>query len=88
MAALIGLLPARGTWRLGNAWRWLRDPARRAARRRVLRAPWRWYLIVALKLVPGVWPWPLRLVLRAGGEVIVREFMTLVIFDEIFVQRC
>lgn len=81
-------MPARGTWRLGNAGRWLRDPVRRAARRRVLRAPWRWYLAVTLKLIPGLWPWPVRLALRAGGEVTVREFMTLVIFDEIFVERC
>lgn len=81
-------MPARGTWRLGNVRRWLRDPARRAARRRVLRAPWRWYLAVVLKLVPGLWPWPVRLVLRAGGEIAVSQFMTLVIFDEIFIQRC
>lgn len=41
-----------------------------------------------MKLVPGLWPWPVRLALRSGGEVAVREFMTLVIFDEIFVERC
>jgi FkbM family methyltransferase len=60
----------------------------RAEHRRVLVAPWKFWAALALKLVPGAWPWPIDLELRQGGRFAVREFMTLYIYTEIFVHRC
>jgi FkbM family methyltransferase len=52
-----------------------------------LRSPWKFYAAMALKLIPGLYPGPIRLNLRDGKCFYVKTFMTLYIFVEIFIER-
>jgi len=52
-----------------------------------LRSPLRFYAAMALKLIPGLYPAPIKLNLRDGKVFYVNTFMTLYIFVEIFVER-
>lgn len=54
---------------------------------RVLQTPWRFYFAVAVKLVPGLWRWPITLQLKTGAKIRVDEFMTLCIYHELFVEE-
>ena len=71
---------------------WIRthafDAKARAGNRRVLSRPWRYYAALAAKFLPGIYRAPIDLVLRDGGRLRVREFMSLYIYKEIFVDRC
>ena len=46
------------------------------------------YLALALKLIPGLHSAPLSLHLKGGEQLRIREFWSLFVFDEIFLQRC
>lgn len=48
----------------------------------------RFYSALLLKLLPGLSKRPIELRFRAGGCFLVHEFMTLYIYDEIFVGKC
>lgn len=61
------------------------DFARHAA---ILKSPYRFYVAMLLKLIPGLFRRPLRFALREGGEFGVAEFMTLYIYKEVFADRC
>src|SRR5882672_4425508 len=52
-----------------------------------LRSPLSFYAAMALKLIPGLYPAPIKLNLRDGKFFYVNTFMTLYIFVEIFVER-
>jgi FkbM family methyltransferase len=73
------------------ALRWLMrrvsDGAFRAALRTNLVSPWRFYQIAMLKLIPGLSPGTKELRLRDGKSILIPQFMSLYIFDEIFIQR-
>lgn len=48
----------------------------------------RFYSALLLKLVPGLSKRPIELRLKEGGRFLVYEFMTLYIYNEIFVGKC
>lgn len=54
----------------------------------VLQAPMQYYLGLLRKLVPGLHRNAIRLQLKDGHSIPVREFMTLYAYNEIFVDRC
>jgi FkbM family methyltransferase len=56
--------------------------------RQVMAHPLRFYAVLALKLLPGLSKGPVDLRLRDGKTLRVREFWTLFLFDEIFVENC
>ena len=51
----------------------------------VLVSRFRFYAAMLLKLVPGLSKRPIELELKEGGRFLVYEFMTLYIYNEIFV---
>jgi FkbM family methyltransferase len=55
---------------------------------RVLANPFKFYLILLMKLLPGLHSAPLDMRLKDGKVLRIREFWALFLFDEIFVQRC
>lgn len=75
-------------WRLRWAARQILDPASHRRHRRALATPWRFWLALLLKLVPGLWRRPVTLRLRDGGAFAVHDFMTLFIYHEVFVDGC
>lgn len=56
--------------------------------RAVLKSPWKFYYFILLKLIPGLHKQAVDLTLLSGGVIRVREFMTLYIYKEIFIDRC
>ena len=54
----------------------------------VLAQPLTFYSTLAMKLVPRIHLAPMRLRLKDGKTLIIREFWALFLFDEIFVQNC
>jgi len=76
------------SWRLAWTLAEISDSSNIAKHRRALRSPWKFWAALFLKFVPFVWPFPIQLRLRRGGVVTVREFMTLFIYKEIFVDGC
>jgi len=54
----------------------------------ILAHPLRFYALLALKLLPGLSNGPFDLRLKDGKTLRVREFWTLFLFDEIFVENC
>jgi FkbM family methyltransferase len=76
------------SWRLAWAVSEVTRPSNFVRHHRALRGSWKYWLALALKFVPHVWPFPIRLQLREGGAFVVRKFMTLFIYEEIFVDRC
>lgn len=77
-----------GSWRLRWAASEVAHPSNFVKHHRALRASWKYWLALGLKFVPHVWPFPIHLHLRDGGAFVVRRFMTLFIYQEIFVDRC
>jgi FkbM family methyltransferase len=55
--------------------------------RHTLASPWRFYLIAAMKLLSGPSGRPMELRLHDGKTVLIPQFMSLYIFDEIFIRR-
>jgi len=54
----------------------------------ILAHPLRFYAVLALKLMPGWSKGPVDIRLKDGKTIRVREFWTLFLFDEIFVENC
>jgi len=59
-----------------------------SAHKAVLKSPWVFYLGILLKLLPGLYRKPLNLDLKNGGSIRIKEFMSLYIYKEIFVDGC
>ena len=76
------------SWRLRWADDELSDAGNFGRHSRALDASWKYWMALAAKLVPHLWPMPIRLRLQQGGVIEVRDFMTLYIYKEIFVDRC
>lgn len=56
--------------------------------RATLTNPWEFYRLLLLKLVPRLYSRKGVLVLRDGKRVVVDDFMTLFVYNEIFVDKC
>jgi len=56
--------------------------------RKTLTNPWRFYLIVFLKIIPKLYTRPLNLNLRNGSHIVIRDFMSMYIYHEIFIIGC
>lgn len=54
----------------------------------VLPHPFRFFWILMIKVAPWSSKQPVRLKLRDGKVLLVREFWSLFLFDEIFVEKC
>jgi len=54
----------------------------------IIASPLKFYLVMALKLLPGLSKGPFDLRFKDGKTLRVREFWALFLFDEIFVQNC
>jgi FkbM family methyltransferase len=76
------------SWRLRWAIAEISDTSNFAKHSQALHSSWKFWVALVLKLVPGVWPFTIQLRLRQGGVVAVKEFMTLYIYKEIFVDGC
>ena len=75
-------------WRLKWVLKWLLNRKRRIALNEVLQSPGLFWKAMFLKLIPGLHKRPVKLALKDGGVFQVRQFMTLYIFSEIFLDRC
>jgi len=76
-----------GSWRLSWCIKQLRlSQFRRHSK--ALKNPWHFYIAMALKLIPRTYPRRCLLQLVDGSRICVEEFMTLFIYEEIFVDRC
>ncbi len=76
------------SWRLSWVYSQISDRASLPKYRRALHSPWKFWVAILFKLVPGLWPFDINLRLKQGGIVTVREFMTLFVLNEIFVEGC
>jgi FkbM family methyltransferase len=55
--------------------------------KQILYTPLKYRLALLLKLIPRLWTAPIKLRLKNGGIFYVKDFMTLYIFKEIFVDH-
>ena len=76
------------SWRLSWVIKELSDFSNFAKHKKVLESPWKFYFGLIVKFVPGIFCFPITLKLIGGGEFEVKEFMTLYIYKEIFVDKC
>lgn len=77
-----------GTWKFRWAVSEMTSLLQMHKHRQILRSPWKFYFSLLVKLIPGIWPFNIHLVLKGGGVIIVNKFMTLFIYREIFVDGC
>lgn len=64
------------------------NPAYYRRLRRIVADPLKFLAVMVLKLIPGLSSRPFDLRLKDGNIIRVREFWTLFLFDEIFVENC
>jgi len=76
------------SWRLKWALHQFVDLGGYRKHSQVLESPVQFYLAVLRKLIPGISAEAIMLALKDGHVIPVREFMTLYIYKEIFVDRC
>lgn len=76
------------SWRLNWALRQLADLRGYQKQSRTLQSPAQFYFAMLKKLIPGLFPAEIMLRLKGGNAIPVREFMTLYIYKEIFVDHC
>lgn len=55
--------------------------------RLILHSSWKYWFALIVKFFPGVYTKAISLKLRDGGTFVVKDFMTLYIYNEIFVER-
>lgn len=53
----------------------------------ILHSSWKYWFTLILKFFPSIYKGPIYLKLKEGGSFIVKDFMTLYIFNEIFVEK-
>lgn len=75
-------------WRVKWAFGQLRDREAFPRYSQELSSPSIYWVALFLKLIPVPWRRPITFRLRRGGQFLVREFMSLYIFREIFVDGC
>ena len=76
------------SWRLSCARAWVLNTENRRMQRRLLLNPSAYFAAVAAKLIPRVYTGPVEIRLKHGGSFQVRDFMTINIYQEIFVDKC
>ena len=76
-----------GTWRLRWSLAQL-TPSEIIRHRGILKTPWRFYWILLVKLFPHFWRRALVMEPWDGKQIPVHEFMTLMVYKEIFVDHC
>lgn len=54
----------------------------------VLKSPWNFYIALILKFIPGIHKKPIYFEFRNGGRIKISEFMSIYIYNEIFVDGC
>jgi FkbM family methyltransferase len=59
-----------------------------AAHKALLKSPWAFYCALFAKLIPDVYNAPIKLTLKNGYVVSIREFMNLYFYKEIFIDGC
>ena len=59
-----------------------------AAHRAVMKSPWKFYLALFAKLVPGLYESPVTFELLDGKVIGIVDFMSIYIYKEIFVDGC
>lgn len=77
-----------GLWNVGWMLKELSDPATLGRHGEALTSPWKFYWGLFAQSLPRPWQPPLTLALKAGGQFVVNNFMTLYIYKEIFVDHC
>ncbi|MCK4622628.1 MAG: FkbM family methyltransferase [Desulfuromonadales bacterium] len=75
-------------WRLKWAVRKLSSIQNFKKQRSLLLNPFAYYAAIFLKFVPGVYKRTIEFKLKSGTSFFVREFMTIYIYQEIFVDKC
>jgi FkbM family methyltransferase len=75
-------------WRVGWAVRQFTDWGAYREHGTLLKSPAQFYRAVIRKLIPNASPGVIDLTLKDGHAIPVRDFMTLFIYKEIFVDRC
>jgi FkbM family methyltransferase len=76
------------SWRLKWAWTEISNPSNFYKHSQALYSSWKFWLALVAKFIPSSWVCPIQLHLKKGGVVNVRDFMTLYIYREIFVDNC
>jgi FkbM family methyltransferase len=74
-------------WRLNWALKEILTPVNYAKHKEVLQSPWRYWTTLSLKFFPKLWKKPVLFRLREGGAFYVKEFMSLYIYREVFVDK-
>jgi FkbM family methyltransferase len=75
-------------WRLNWTIDEVLTPSNYTNHNKALKSSWKFWLTLVLKFVPNVWKNPILLRLKDGGAFFVKDFMTLYIYKEVFVDKC
>ena len=59
-----------------------------SAHKTILSSPWKFYLALLVKFIPGLYKKPIVFLLKNGSKIIIREFMSIYIYNEIFIEGC
>lgn len=76
------------SWRLNWTLNELFSADNYAKHKKALTSSSIFWLALIVKFFPGVWKKPILLRLKEGGGFYVKEFMTLYIYKEVFVDKC
>lgn len=76
------------SWKLNWALTELFSVSNYAKHKKALKSPYMFWLTLIVKFIPWIWKKPILLSLREGGAFYVKEFMTLYIYKEIFIDKC
>lgn len=76
------------SWRLNWAFAQISSAGGHSKHREALESPALFWVALAAKLIPNLWGRPIHFRLKRGGKFSVKEFMTLYIYKEIFIDGC
>lgn len=76
------------SWKLNWALSELFTANNYAKHKKGLKSPHIFWLALIVKFFPWIWKKPILLRLREGGAFYVKEFMTLYIYKEVFIDKC
>ena len=77
-----------GSWRLNWLLKQIFSGSGYAKQRKVLQSVWPFYLSLLLKFFPDIYKKPISLKLKNGGQFFINDFMSLYIYNEIFIEHC
>jgi FkbM family methyltransferase len=77
-----------GSWRLNWLLKQIFSRSGYAKQRKVLKSLSPFYLSLLLKFFPSVYKKPISLKLKNGGQFFINDFMSLYIYNEIFIEHC